>query len=86
MKISMDAKQAKDWFGATPPDLTLIARSRADAHKGSGPDYLYTLWRSYYRDETKATGWNNLAFPCDRHAACAVGTAGRAQAGVRGGG
>ena len=63
MKISMDAKQAKDWFGATPPDLTLIARSRADAHKGSGPDYLYTLWRSYYRDETKATGWNNLVFP-----------------------
>lgn len=63
MKVSMDPKQAKDWFGATPPDLTLIARSRADGSKGSGPDYLYTLWRSYYRDDSKATGWNNLAFP-----------------------
>jgi ubiquinol-cytochrome c reductase cytochrome c1 subunit len=63
MKISMDPKQAKEWFGGVPPDLTLIARSRASASQGSGPDYLYTLWRSYYRDETKATGWNNLAFP-----------------------
>jgi ubiquinol-cytochrome c reductase cytochrome c1 subunit len=63
MKVSLDAKQAKDWFGATPPDLTVIARSRADGSKGSGADYLYTYLRSYYRDETKATGWNNLAFP-----------------------
>lgn len=63
MKISMDPKQAKDWFGATPPDLTLIARSRSAVGMGSGSDYLYTLWRTYYRDETKATGWNNLAFP-----------------------
>lgn len=63
MKVTMDPKQAKDWFGGLPPDLTLIARSRAAAGQGSGPDYLYTLWRSYYRDESKATGWNNLAFP-----------------------
>ncbi|AKJ31327.1 cytochrome c1 [Caldimonas brevitalea] len=62
MKVSMDPKQAKDWFGATPPDLTVIARSRA-SHSGTGADYLYTYLRSYYRDETKATGWNNLAFP-----------------------
>ena len=63
MKIAMDPKQAKDWFGATPPDLTLVARSRADGAKGSGADYLYTYMRTSYRDETKATGWNNLAFP-----------------------
>jgi len=63
MKVSLDAKQAKEWFGATPPDLTVIARSRADSSKGSGADYLYTYLRSYYRDDTKATGWNNLAFP-----------------------
>jgi len=63
MKVSLDPKQAKDWFGATPPDLTVIARSRADGAKGSGADYLYTYLRTYYRDETKATGWNNLAFP-----------------------
>ena len=63
MKVSLDPKQAKDWFGATPPDLTVIARSRADGAKGSGADYLYTYMRTFYRDETKATGWNNLAFP-----------------------
>jgi ubiquinol-cytochrome c reductase cytochrome c1 subunit len=62
MNISLDAKQAKDWFGATPPDLSVIARSRAGTG-GSGADYLYTYLRTYYRDETKATGWNNLAFP-----------------------
>jgi ubiquinol-cytochrome c reductase cytochrome c1 subunit len=63
MKTTLDPKQAKDWFGATPPDLSLVARSRAEVGKGSGADYLYTLWRTFYRDETKPTGWNNLAFP-----------------------
>jgi ubiquinol-cytochrome c reductase cytochrome c1 subunit len=63
MHIAMDPKQAKEWFGAQPPDLTLIARSRADIAKGSGADYLYTYLRTYYRDDAKATGWNNLAFP-----------------------
>ena len=63
MKVSLDTKQAKEYFGAAPPDLTVIARSRADGAKGSGADYLYTYLRTYYRDDTKATGWNNLAFP-----------------------
>ncbi|MFG6416368.1 cytochrome c1 [Roseateles sp. DC23W] len=63
MKVSLNPQDAKDWFGANPPDLTVIARSRADASKGSGADYLYTYMRSFYRDDTKATGWNNLAFP-----------------------
>ncbi len=63
MKTTLDPKQAKDWFGTTPPDLSLVARSRAEVGKGSGADYLYTLWRTFYRDETKPTGWNNLAFP-----------------------
>ena len=62
MKASIDPKQAKEWFGANPPDLTVIARSRA-GHNGTGADYLYTFMRTFYRDETKATGWNNLAFP-----------------------
>jgi ubiquinol-cytochrome c reductase cytochrome c1 subunit len=62
MKISMDAKQGKDWFGGNPPDLTLIARSRSGSG-GTGADYIYTYLRTYYRDDTKATGWNNLAFP-----------------------
>ena len=62
MKASIDPKLAKEWFGANPPDLTVIARSRA-GHNGTGADYLYTFMRTFYRDETKATGWNNLAFP-----------------------
>ena len=63
MKVALDPRDAKEWFGGVPPDLTVIARSRADGSKGSGADYLYTYLRTYYRDDTKATGWNNLAFP-----------------------
>lgn len=62
MKAAIDPIEAKKWFGANPPDLTLIARSRAGSN-GTGADYIYTLLRSYYRDSTKPTGWNNLAFP-----------------------
>jgi ubiquinol-cytochrome c reductase cytochrome c1 subunit len=62
MKVALDPKEAKAWFGGVPPDLTVIARSRAGP-QGTGADYLYTYLRSYYRDDTKATGWNNLAFP-----------------------
>lgn len=62
MKAAIDPKQAGEWFGANPPDLSVIARSRAGA-QGSGADYLYTYMRTFYRDETKPTGWNNLAFP-----------------------
>ena len=65
MHIAMTPADAKEWFGAAPPDLTLIARSRAGFGQGanSGADYIYTFLRTYYRDETKATGWNNAAFP-----------------------
>ena len=36
MKAAIDPQQAKAWFGANPPDLTVIARSRASAAGGSG--------------------------------------------------
>jgi ubiquinol-cytochrome c reductase cytochrome c1 subunit len=62
MKANLDPVQAKVWFGGVPPDLTLVARSRA-GHGGTGSDYLYTYLRTFYRDDTKATGWNNLVFP-----------------------
>ena len=63
MNIAMNPREAKDWFGKVPPDLTLVARSRSAAGQGTGADYLYTYLRTYYRDDTKLTGWNNLAFP-----------------------
>ena len=62
MKAAIDPNQAKAWFGKNPPDLTLIARSRSSS-AGTGADYVYTLLRTYYRDDTKPTGWNNKAYP-----------------------
>jgi ubiquinol-cytochrome c reductase cytochrome c1 subunit len=62
MTISMSAKDAKQWFGATPPDLSVIARAKASA-EGSGADWLYTYLRTFYKDDTRATGWNDLVFP-----------------------
>jgi len=62
MVAAIDPKQAAAWFGANPPDLTVIARSRA-GNGGTGADYLYTFLRSFYLDPTKPTGWNNLVFP-----------------------
>jgi ubiquinol-cytochrome c reductase cytochrome c1 subunit len=55
MKVAIDKKEAKAWFGATPPDLSVIARSR-------GADWLYTYLRGFYRDDSRPTGWNNVAF------------------------
>ncbi len=62
MIAAIDPKQAKAWFGVNPPDLTVIARSRAGAG-GTGTDYLYSYMRGFYRDATKPTGWNNHVFP-----------------------
>lgn len=62
MKAAIDPQQAKAWFGVNPPDLTVIARSRAGAG-GTGADYLYTYMRGFYKDDSKPTGWNNLVFP-----------------------
>ncbi len=62
MKNGMDPKDAKEWFGAPPPDLTVIARSRSSS-AGSGADWLYTYLRGFYRDPSRPTGWNNVVFP-----------------------
>jgi ubiquinol-cytochrome c reductase cytochrome c1 subunit len=61
MRIAMQRADAKAWFGAAPPDLTVIARSRASEF-GSGADWLYTYLRTFYRDESRPTGWNNVVF------------------------
>lgn len=62
MKIAMTPEDAKRWFGSPPPDLTVIARAVA-SEAGSGPDWLYTYLRSFYRDPSRPTGWNNVVFP-----------------------
>ncbi len=62
MRIAMQRADAKGWFGVAPPDLTVIARARASEF-GSGSDWLYTYLRSFYRDDSRPTGWNNVVFP-----------------------
>ena len=62
MRVAARAAEQKQWFGAAPPDLTLVARARASAD-GSGADWLYTYLRSFYRDEKRPNGWNNTLFP-----------------------
>ena len=62
MKVSLAPKDAKDWFGVVPPDLSVITRAKA-SEAGSGGDYLYTYLRSYYKDDTRPTGWNNMVYP-----------------------
>jgi ubiquinol-cytochrome c reductase cytochrome c1 subunit len=56
MGIALTKQDAKAWLGVPPPDLTVEARVR-------GADWLYTYLRSYYRDDSRPTGWNNLTFP-----------------------
>lgn len=56
MTVATAADDAKEWFGTVPPDLTVIARAR-------GVDWLYTYMRSFYRDDERHIGTNNLVFP-----------------------
>ena len=56
MKISMDPQEAKKWFGANPPNLSVTARSR-------GKDWIYSYLRTFYLDDTRELGWNNLVYP-----------------------
>jgi ubiquinol-cytochrome c reductase cytochrome c1 subunit len=55
MTAALRPDDAKAWFGAVPPDLSLVARSR-------GRDWLYTYLRTFYRDTSRPTGWNNLIY------------------------
>src|SRR3546814_19952683 len=56
MNIGMQPADAKTWFGAAPPDLTLVARVR-------GTDWLYGYLRSFYEDPARPWGVNNKVFP-----------------------
>ena len=55
MKVPMDPKAGRQWFGVAPPDLSVVSRSR-------GADWLYTYLRTFYRDPKTVTGWNNAVF------------------------
>jgi ubiquinol-cytochrome c reductase cytochrome c1 subunit len=55
MNVAMSAEDGEKWFGVAPPDLSLIARSR-------GADWLYTYLKSFYIDESRPFGVNNLLF------------------------
>ena len=56
IKVAVDPKESKAWFGVAPPDLSVVARVR-------GADWLYTYLRAFYRDPKTATGWNNPVYP-----------------------
>ncbi|HOI53275.1 cytochrome c1 [Azonexus caeni] len=63
MTVAARYDEQKKWFGATPPDLTIVARARGDAGAPkAGADWLYTYLRTFYRDDARPTGWNNVAF------------------------
>jgi len=62
MTTSLRAEDAKAWFGVVPPDLSVIARAKASG-AGTGGDYLYTYLRTFYKDDTRPTGWNNMVLP-----------------------
>jgi ubiquinol-cytochrome c reductase cytochrome c1 subunit len=55
MKNAMNPEDAKRWFGVTPPDLTVVSRSR-------GVDWIYTYLRSFYKDDSRPWGVNNAVF------------------------
>jgi ubiquinol-cytochrome c reductase cytochrome c1 subunit len=63
MTIAMTARDATRWFGAAAPDLSVIARAKSINAGPPGGDYIYTYMRTFYRDTTQPTGWNNLAYP-----------------------
>jgi ubiquinol-cytochrome c reductase cytochrome c1 subunit len=62
MTTALRPNDAKAWFGAVPPDLSVIARAKASP-AGTGADYLYTYLRTFYQDKTRPTGWNNMVVP-----------------------
>ena len=53
---NMLASDGSRWFGKSPPDLSLITRSR-------GTDQVYNFLRTFYKDSTSPTGTDNRALP-----------------------
>ena len=55
INIGMESKESKEWFGNSPPDLTLEAGLR-------GPDWIYTYLKSFYIDDSRPLGVNNKVY------------------------
>ena len=55
MTSAIPVEASKNWFGAAPPDLTLVARVR-------GPEWLYGYLTGFYLDEGRPFGVNNRVF------------------------
>jgi ubiquinol-cytochrome c reductase cytochrome c1 subunit len=57
LKTSLPEKDAIEWFGKAPPDLSLVARSRS-------PDWIFNFLTTFYADPaSRQTGVNNLQLP-----------------------
>ncbi len=63
MSIAMTPADSKRWFGAATPDLSVIARAKSVNLGASGTDYIYTYLRTFYRDASRPSGWDNLVYP-----------------------
>lgn len=55
MVNGMNPENAKKWFGAAPPDLTMVTRVR-------GPEWVYNYLKTFYIDESRPFGVNNKVF------------------------
>ena len=53
---NMPEAASAQWFGKTPPDLSLEARAKS-------PDWIYNYLKSFYLDPSRPSGWNNTVFP-----------------------
>ncbi len=56
IQISMPERDARQWFGRLPPDLSLSARER-------GAGWLYTYLNGFYADPHRPFGANNVLVP-----------------------
>jgi len=56
MTTALRSEDGVKWFGTQIPDLTLVTRWRS-------PDWVYSYLKSYYVDDTRPYGVNNLVFP-----------------------
>ena len=55
MTVAMQTADAQKMFGTKVPDLSVVARAR-------GADWLYTYLTTFYKDDSRPFGVNNVAF------------------------